>query len=254
MAQEYEEDGQRIIRPKITKWKLKQREQRLIASAEQIPNWRLADKARRFLADTAEHLSADIPSQVGQSLDDFDRDAGRQFASVAAGGLAVRASSSALMLVSSGYVVEAGGPLRRLIEAKLHCRAICDDETGQYGFRYLQGRAAGLSKLAQKYGERQEIETLSRVAHADTAALELYERPGSRKGDGPIQEGEFSVLPEADVERAFSVLYVIAYETVGMAVVIAQVFEVLLQIPAWISGELKRLREASAWQPRGLDL
>lgn len=244
VAKEFERDGRRVVQPKISQWDLKLRERKLFKSAESIPNWRLAEKTRRLLADTASHMSAEIPSQVGLAADEFDSAVARQFAGVATAGIAVRASSSALMLVACGYSIEAAGPLRRLIEAKLHARAVCDDDSGEYALRLVKGRGMGMSKLAQRYGEREEIDALSTIAHADTAALRLYEREGSLKGRGaPVQEAEFSVLPEPDIKRASSVLYVIAYETAGMAVVVAEIFGVALEIPSWIGAELKRLSE-----------
>ena len=223
MATEIERDGIRYIQPKIASWKIKDRERELFASAEEIPTWRLADKTRRMLGDLAQHVSGETPPQVGaKTLADFDRSAARQFASIAAAGIVVRSSSSVLMLTSTGYVVEAGAMLRRVIEAKLHCRAISDDESGEYALRYLQGKGSGLSKLAQKYGNRDEVDTLSKLSHADNRSLRLVE---SRfiEGDGIVQEGEFSVMPARQPEWAASLLYVVAYETAAMCALLVEV-------------------------------
>lgn len=244
VATEHERDGRRVIQPKIAGWKLKQRERNLFEGAEVIPNWRLADKSRRFLADTTSHLSPETPSQVGKSLKDFDRQAARQFAVVAASGIAVRSAGSALVLIASGYVIESAGPFRRILESKLHAQAINDDQSGEYALRFLQGRGTGISKLAQRYGKKEEVELLSTFAHADTSGLRLLES-GARRGSGEVTETEINVLPAADPAKAVSVLYLISYEMVGMAALVAEVFGVGLEIPPWISRELQRLREAS---------
>lgn len=244
MAREYERDGHRVIQPKIADWKIKQRERQLFADAEVIPNWRLADKARRLLADTAGHLSPEIPSQIGKTLRQFDPQAARQFAVIAASGIAVRSAGSALVLVASGYVVESAGPFRRILESKLQARAILDDESGQYALRFLQGRGTGISKLAQRYGQKEEIELLSTFAHADASGLRLVES-GVRRGSGEVSETEISVLPAADPEKAISILYLVAYESVGITTIVAEVFGVGVEVPPWISAELKRLKEAA---------
>ncbi|MGN6257925.1 MAG: hypothetical protein ACTHN3_09300 [Solirubrobacterales bacterium] len=244
MATEYKRDGRRVIQPKIADWKLKQRERSLFEGAEVIPNWRLADKSRRFLADTTSHLSPEIPSQVGKSLKDFDRTAARQFAVVSASGIAVRSAGSGLVLIASGYVIESAGPFRRILESKLHAQAINDDQSGEYALRFLQGRGTGISKLAQRYGKKEEVELLSTFAHADASGLRLLE-VGARRGNSEVSETEINVLPAADPEKAASVLYLISYETVGIATLVAEVFGVGLEIPPWISRELQRLKEAS---------
>ncbi|MGN6557015.1 MAG: hypothetical protein ACTHLH_03270 [Solirubrobacterales bacterium] len=244
MATEYERDGKRMIQPKIASWKLKQRERLLYGEAEIIPNWRLADKSRRFLADTTSHLSPEIPSQVGKPLKEFDRQAARQFAVVAASGIAVRSAGSAVVLVAAGYAIESAGPFRRILESKLHAQAIKDDQTGEYALRFLQGQGTGISKLAQRYGQKEEVELLSTFAHADASGLRLLQS-GARRGSGEVSETEINVLPAADPEKAASILYLIGYETVGIAVLVAEVFGVGLEIPPWISSELKRLKAAS---------
>jgi hypothetical protein len=244
MAKEYARDGRRMIQPKIADWKIKQRERQLFGEAEIIPNWRLADKARRFLADTAGHLSPETASQVGKTLKQFDPQAARQFAVIAASGIAVRSAGSALVLVASGYVVESAGPFRRILESKLQARAILDDESGQYALRFLQGRGTGISKLAQRYGQKEEIELLSTFAHADASGLRLVES-GVRRGSGEVSETEFSVLPAADPKKAISILYLVAYESVGIATIVAEVFGVGVEVPPWISAELKRLKVAA---------
>jgi hypothetical protein len=61
MATEYEEDGVRIVKPSLSEWRLKEHEKWLLEQSDSIPNWRLADKCRRLLADTTSHLSASLP-------------------------------------------------------------------------------------------------------------------------------------------------------------------------------------------------
>jgi hypothetical protein len=40
-----------IARPSAKDWKLKEQERELFVSAEDVPNWRLADKVRRLVLD-----------------------------------------------------------------------------------------------------------------------------------------------------------------------------------------------------------
>jgi hypothetical protein len=42
--------------------------------------------------------------------------------------------------------------LRRVVEAKLHCRKTSDDKSGEYAISYLQGKGTGLSKFAVEVG------------------------------------------------------------------------------------------------------
>jgi hypothetical protein len=167
----------------------------------------------------------------------------RDGCSLTPAGIAIRSAGSVLVLVSSGYIIEGGGPLRRVIEARLHCQAINDDNRGEYALRYLKGKGMKLSKLAQKYGQRREVDALSAAAHADARLLSLLSDPNAVTGEGEVEEGEFSVLPFRDVGMAQSILYVVAYETVGVATTVVEAFGAALQIPPWISEELKRLGE-----------
>lgn len=243
MADEYEQDGKRVVKPKISDWTLKQRERELFASAEEAPNWRLADKARRLLADASYHLTDDVPSMVDVPLEELDTAIVRQSALISISGIVVRSIGSAMAMISCGYLPEAAGPTRRVLEAKLNAQAVLDDSTGQYAIRYLQGRPRGVTKLAQKYGATEDVKLMSLLAHADVRGLILaYIEPA--KGTGDVREGEFSVLPFRDEEHAHFLLYTLAYEAAAMCAALAEAFGVAVEIPAWVSGELMRARDA----------
>jgi hypothetical protein len=231
-----------VVKAQISEWKLKQEEQALYAGAEEVPNWRLADKVRRMLADLNFHFSEQLPETVGLKIEDFDSTVARRSAVVSASAIAIRAAGSAMVLISSGYGPEAAGPLRRLIEAKLNVEAILNDPSGDYAIRYLQGRPRKLSKLAQKYGNAEEVELLSVLAHADVRGLAML-HVDQPKRSSEVIEGTFSVMPFRDVGEAEFLLHAVAYECALMCAGLAQASDVGFEIPPWVSGELGRMRE-----------
>ncbi|HEU4905501.1 MAG TPA: hypothetical protein VFT19_05235 [Solirubrobacterales bacterium] len=239
MAEEYEKDGQRVIKAKITHWKLKERERALFADAERVTNWKLADKSRRLLADLSSHLSDDLPEFVGRSLEDLGRPTLRKAALIATAGITVRAAGSGMALVSCGYLAESAGPARRGLEAKLNAMAILDDESGEYAINYLRGRSRGLTKLAEKYGTREDVVVLSRIAHADVRGLSLLHLRSPRR-EGAVIEGIVDLSPSRDDVLAGFALYALAYEAAGMCAVLAEGFNFAFEVPPWVSGELQR--------------
>lgn len=243
MAEEFERDGERVVKPRIAEWRLKERERELFAGSDQIPNWRLADKARRHLADASFHFSEQLPSMVDVPAEEIDPKVARQSALISASGIVVRSVGSGMAMISCGYVPEAAGPTRRVIEAKLNAQAILDDPSGQYAIRYLQGRPRGVGKLAQKYGATEDVKLMSLLAHADVRGLILL-YTGPPKGAGDVKEGTFSLLPFRDDDHAHFLLYAMAYEAVSMSAALAEAFGVAIEIPAWVSGQLLSAREA----------
>lgn len=243
MAVEYEHEGQRVIKAKITPWKLTQTERILFDSATQLQNWKLADKSRRLLADLSNHLSKKMPPVADRPLEEIDKEDLRKAALISVSAIIVRAVGSGMNLIASGYLPESAAPARRALEAKLHARAVLDDPSGEYALRYLKGRGTGISKLAQKYGTSEDVEILSRAAHADVRGLvALHVRPPSQ-GDR-IAEGEISIMPSRNDRLAGFALYPLAYEAVEMCALLVEPFHLGFEVPPWVSGELRTQGEA----------
>lgn len=243
MATEYEHEGQRVIKARITAWKMTQTERALFDSATQLQNWKLVDKSRRLLADLSNYLSEKMPSVADRPLEEMDKDDLRKAALISASAIIVRAVGSGMNLVASGYLPESAGPARRALEAKLHARAVLDDGSGQYAIRYLKGRGTGISKLAQKYGTSEDVEILSRAAHADVRSLvALHVRPPNHSSG--ITEGEISIMPSRNDRLAGLALYPLAYEAVEMCAVLAEPFDLAFEVPPWVSNELRTQGEA----------
>jgi hypothetical protein len=236
-----EQEAVRLVKPKISGWPLKQDEARLFERRDQIPNWRLADKSRRVLAETSRQLSVAIP-EVTLTTNQELRPYARRYAAVSACGIAVRAAGSVLAQVGAGYVVEAGGSLRRIIEARMNLEAVLKDTTPDYALRFLQGKGSKLAKLSSKGKNRAEVEALSKLTHADVGVLRFLS--ARRDGVGTeVDHGEYNVWPAVDPAMAESILYVVAHETVAIAGAACEVFGFGLEVPPWVSNELTRLGE-----------
>jgi hypothetical protein len=229
------------IKPRIAEWRLKQDEARLFERREEIVNWRLADKCRRVLAETSRQLSDAIPDVIVTTNEEL-RPYARQYAAVSTCGIAVRAAGSVLAQVGAGYVVEAGGSLRRIIEARMNLEAVLKDPGPGYAVRFLQGRGSKLGTLSGKGKNRLEVDALSKLTHADVHALRFL--AARRDGVGTeVDRGEYNVWPAVDPAMAESILYVVAYETMAIAAAACEVFGFGIEIPPWIANELKRLGE-----------
>jgi hypothetical protein len=231
-----------IIKAQIARWKIKQEEKALFARAEDLPNWRLADKARRMLADLDWHFSDQLPQTVGLKIAELDPTVARRSAVVSAGGIAVRAASSVMALLSAGYGPEAASPLRRLLEAKLNAQAVLDDATGQYAIRYLQGRPRGTTKLAQKYGNAEEIDLLSTLTHANVLGLATL-HVDEPKRSSEVVEGTVSLMPFHRADEAEYLLHAVAYECGLMCAAFAEAFGVGFEMPKWVGDQLIQMRE-----------
>lgn len=235
-------DGDRVVKAQISEWHLWSEEEALIRRARDLPNWRLADKARRMAADYSAHFSGLMPPIVNLEVSEIDATTSRRWAVIAASGIVVRSASAAMMLIASGYLPESGGPARRMIEAGLNAQAALADQSGQYAVRYLQGKPRGLTKLAAQFGSTDEVRMLSIVTHADPRSL-AFTDDGPPIGEGDVREGTVSLLPASKPARAHDLLYAIAYECVGAGAKLAEAFGVAVEIPPWVSGELLRLRD-----------
>jgi hypothetical protein len=235
-------DGGVIVKAQIAQWRIKQEEKALFVRAEALPNWRLADKARRMLADLDWHFSEQLPETVGLKVTEFDPRVVRRFAVLSAGGIAIRAASSVMVLLSAGYGPEAASPLRRLLEAKLNAQAVLDDVTGQYAIRYLRGRPRGITKLAQRYGNAEEIKLLSTLTHANVLGLAAL-NVGEPKRSGEVIESKVSVMPFHRTYEAEYLLHAVAYECGLMCGAFAEAFGIGFEMPHWVSDQLIQMRE-----------
>lgn len=241
MAEEYaDSDGRRVLRPRIAAVRFKDAERRLFERAESVPNWKLADKARRVLADVNRHLSAGLPPRPPDTaLDDLDPKMLREAAGISNAAITIRAVGSGMALISSGYVVESGHSIRRAQEARLHARKVLDDATGNYASRFLQRRGWGLSKLAQHYGVRQDIDVLSALTHADVHGLMLLGFEQDSHGPGSIA---IDTRPRRDDEKAADALYLLTQASLQMTRILSLIFEVDVEVPPWISAEVDRIQ------------
>jgi hypothetical protein len=235
-------DPEWVIKPHISAWPLKENEAHLFEHRQDVPNWRLADKCRRLLADTNHQLSNSIPEERHATAEDL-RPRARKYAALAASALAVRSAGSILVQVGSGYVVEAGGTLRRLMEARMNVEAILGDPSGDYALRFIRGRGSSLKKLSGKGKRRADVEALSPLAHADSRTLRyLSPRNAEAEAGSQVVHGEISVAPTVDPQMAESILYVVADEMVRTAAGACEVFGATLTLPSWVASELERLR------------
>jgi hypothetical protein len=208
MAEEFEDlKGQRVLRPRIADVRFKDRERSLFEGAEHLPNWKLADKSRRVLADVNRHLSASLPPRPpNTSLEKLEPAMLREAAGISAAAITIRAAGSWMALVSCGYLVESGQALRRAQEARLHAQMARDDRSGRYAARFLQRKGWTLSKLAQRYGVRHDIDILSALAHADVHGLHLLGFEKDSRGPGSIA---IDTRPNRDDDQAGMALYLL---------------------------------------------
>jgi hypothetical protein len=246
MPEEFEDlNGQRILRPKIANVRFKERERSLFEGAENLPNWKLADKSRRILADVNRYLSSSLPPRPRNTpLEKLDSAMLREAAGISAAAITIRAAGSGMALVSCGYVIESGQALRRAQEARLHAQMVYDDPSGRYAVRFLQRKGWTLSKLAQRYGVRQDIDTLSTLAHADVHGLHLlgFEKDSREPGSVAID-----TRPNRDDEQAGIALYLLAQASLQMTRLLSLIFEIDVEVPPWISTEIERIdRETQA--------
>jgi len=233
-----------IVKAKVGAWKMRQRESELFAAASDIPNWKLADKARRLLMDLNYRLSNRIPEAEAKKVSEIPAPIAQQVAITSLSSIAIRACGSAMSLIACGYVPESAGPARRGLEAQLRARAILDDDSGQHARDWLSRPMQGWKKLADRYQTANDLELFSIFAHADARSLmPLHAGPPRGKGKAEVREVNIDLRPDRDDRIAGHMLYALAYEAVGMCATLVESFGVGFEIPPWISAELIRLRE-----------
>jgi hypothetical protein len=240
VADERIEEGKKVIRPRIASWKLKEKERSFFESACQLQNWRLADKARRTLADVTNHLSMAMPETI-EGLDGRkDRRLIRQRAVVAAAAIVVRSVGSGMALIACGHLAESAGPTRRGLEARLHGQAIIDDASGEYAMAYARGHGRSLGKLAAKYGHEDDVDVLSRISHADVRGLQRVGLGKTQPGD--IEHAIADLRPSRDDGLAAMALLLLVNDAIGMLQVMTEAFDVEIELSPWMAKELDSQR------------
>ncbi len=168
----------------------------------------------------------------------------REAAGISAAAITIRAAGSGMALVSCGYMVESGQALRRAQEARLHAQMVCDDPSGRYAVRFLRRKGWTLSKLAQRYGVRQDIDILSALAHADVHGLHLLGFEKDSRGPGSIA---IDTRPNRDDHQAGMALYLLAQASLQMTRILSLTFDIDIEVPHWVSAEVERInRETQA--------
>ena len=231
-----------MVRPSAAKWKLKEQERELFASAEKVPNWRLADKSRRLLLDMTFFFSEIVHTHhVGTAIDDLKAGQDQRVAAVSLGELVVRSAGSGIALISTGHVSESGGPIRRCIEANLRMQAILDDPSGHHAKAWLKGKPVGsVGRLARKYGKTKDLTLLSIYAHSDVRGLmPLLTGP-------PEAKDMIDVRPNRDDPSAAPLLHAVAHQTIFMCMYLATAFHAGLELPPWVHSEMERLKGVTA--------
>lgn len=237
MAKEWAEGSKRVIRPRIAAWNLKAQEQAFFESRGQLKNWAVADKSRRSLADMTNHLSMAMQDFPDAPVEKVERAVIQRFSVVAASSIVVRSVGAAMALISCGYLAESAGPTRRGLEARLHGRAILDDKSGDYAIRYAKGEGRSLTRLASQYGHLEDIDTLSRIAHADVRGIQRV------RIDEQSRTSIADLRPRRQAPLAAMALFLLASDAMGMLGIMGEAFEVEIEVAPWLAEELKQQRK-----------
>jgi hypothetical protein len=243
------ESPARIIEPDLKRWTFAQREKALYESAAtDIPTWRATNQARKYLAGVIADLanamdgSADGPLPISG----LDAKIAREVAAVNLGGIIVRGTSAIMSLVGCGHEREALSMTRITFEALIRGRQVADDRSGEVARKLLKGRSPGsLKSAAQKYGDKDDVEFLDRFAHADLIGLLVVMTPRPNAA-----EADLELLPQrGGVGPANQLLN--AAHTAGMfSVVLADIFDVGVQLPPLPGGTAPALRREPAGKRR----
>lgn len=230
-----------LVAPRVSHLQFFGVEEQLRAERNNTPNYRLANATRRYLAGVVETASSRHGLVGEHQLTDLNVAQLKQVAISQLGVLAVRSASAAITLLISGYEVEASVHVRRLIECNLRGQAILHDSSGQHAHEWLQGRARpSAERLAQRYGNSEDLTLLSISAHADARGLALLHAPDLAT-DG-IATVPLTPYRSATFIRAL--LYGVAYETGMLSAGLAEAFGFVIEIPPWISQELIAARDS----------
>ncbi len=224
------------VSPHLAQWKFFATEEQHRSARNQMPNLRLANTARRYLAGVVDTLGNRHGLVGQQALAELSVGDLHQLALSQLGVLGVRASSSAIVLVTSGYAADAAVHLRRITECTLRGRAILSDASGEHARQWLSGRARpSAEKLAQKFGEAEDLQLLSIVAHADARGMAFLHAPDLSIDGTPT----VPLLPHRDERWERSALYGVAYECGMLAACLAEAFDTAVQLPGWLAAAIK---------------
>jgi hypothetical protein len=235
------EDKERIVRSKLPDWDFGPREKGLFDSAKkELPTWRMANQARRHLAGVTAELTNGIPAPKESTLvAKIDATLARQLASVRLAAIVVRTTSAVMSQIACGHEREALAGGRTILEALIRCRQVADDESGEAARTLLQGRKPGsLKAAAQRYGEDKDVELLNRFSHADPLSLIVVE---TRREGG--FEADLELLPKRGNVNPVFQLYSAGYSATMFSAGLAEIFEVTVEIPAFLSGQLRHFKE-----------
>lgn len=233
----------RVLRPIGGEWHFIAEEDALRRDVGALTNWRLANSARKMLGALLHEVTNEMPSVGDTPASELESAVVRQIAGAQLAGLGLRSGSAAMILISTGYEPEAGALIRRLVESVLRVRRVGEDVSGEHARRWLSGRAPGSAeKLAQRFGASEELGILSALAHADTRALRPVSIPPGWNTSHP-DDGFFDVRPARDPGRGDGLLYAVAFELASFSGSLAELFEVAVQLPRWLSSELLAARD-----------
>jgi hypothetical protein len=232
---------EKIVRSKLSDWNFGPREEALFESAKkELPTWRMANQARRHLAGVTAELMNGIPApEKSISIGEINATLARGLASVRLGVIVVRTTSAIMSQIACGHEREALADSRTILEALIRCRQVADDKSGDAARKLLQGRKPGtLKAAAQRYGDHKDVELLSRFSHADLLSLVVVE---TRREGG--FEADIEMLPKRGNVRPIFQLYSAAYAATAFSCVLAEIFEVTVEIPTFLSGQLQHFTE-----------
>lgn len=232
----------KTVRPSLSEWDFAARERELFASAADIPTWRAANQARRLLAAVVGDLSQEMPLPEVAAVQELEPRVVSQLACLQLAALIVRSAGSILSLVACGYEREALATARTMLEAGLRGRQISEDQSGDSARAILESRRHGsLKSIANRYADQGDIAFLDRFAHSDV--LTLLPLATRREVPGPAIEMDFELRPRRGLLKPASQLLQVARDATSFCAVLAEVFEVEVAIPPWLSGQLLHYRE-----------
>jgi hypothetical protein len=233
-------DAQEIIVPQLKGWDFAKREKDLFEKAStQLPTWRLANFSRKTLSSVTEHLSERLGAGAGELIDSLDSLEARRHACISLGAMVARNTSGILALVSCGYERESLSLGRTNLEALIRGRQAADDASGDVARILLKGqRPKSLKAIARRYESEREVELLDQFAHADLLSLRAVSRLRDNGFDADIQ-----VLPLRGQVLPATQLLEAARTASGFTGVLAEVFDVAVQMPRFVADQLSHYRD-----------
>jgi hypothetical protein len=230
----------RVIEPDLKLWPFAKREKALHESASDIPTWRAANQARKYLAGVIAELANDLEVPLSPlPIAGLDAEIARKVATINLGGIIVRGTSAIISLIGCGHEREALAITRITFEALIRGRQAADDKSGDIARRLLKGESpGGLKRAAQKYGESGDVEFLDRFAHADLIGLMVVMTPVSDRGETNLE-----IMPQRGGVGPTNQLLNAAHTATMFSTVLAEVFGVGVQIPRYLAGQLLHYNE-----------